>query len=192
MFLLIGALVILTFWYLKGARKAANTITKLKMNPQPTRNEALDQFRSRNHQITTRTNQSMSNYLDQLREQVTLKHMGVKDQKKQQPSALFGLPSIYDYITPNTKDSKEWKSNCLTPAKTSSGVQEVGIELFLWQVCFGIATQIVHVSSGTSEASAPEIGHRCSQLICTSESGETMTAERYGFACLESEPPAAL
>ena len=60
-----------------------------------------------NHQITTRTNQSMSNYLDQLREQVTLKHMGVKEQKKQQPSALFGLPSIYDYITPNTKDSKE-------------------------------------------------------------------------------------
>ena len=46
-------------------------------------------------------------YLDQLREQVTLKHMGVKEQKKQQPSTLFGLPSIYDYITPNTKDSKE-------------------------------------------------------------------------------------
>ena len=139
------------------------------------------------------TDHKVSNaYLDQLREQVTLKHMGVKEQKKQQPSALLGLPSIYDYITPNTKDLKEWKSKCLTPAKTSRGVQEVGIELFLWQVRFGVATQIVHVSSGTSEASAPEIGHRCSQLICTSESGETMTAERYGFACLESEPPAAL
>ena len=45
----------------------------------------------------------MSNYLDQLREKVRLKQMGVKEPKKQ-PS---GLPSIYDHINTNTEDSKK-------------------------------------------------------------------------------------
>ena len=44
-----------------------------------------------------------NNYLDQLREQVRLKQLGIKEQKKQ-PS---GLPSIYDHIKTNTKDSKK-------------------------------------------------------------------------------------
>ena len=75
------------------------------MNPQPTPNEALDQFRSRNYQLIIKTNLSMSNYLDQLREQVRLKQLGIKEPKKQQQSGLYGLPSLYDYIKPNTKDS---------------------------------------------------------------------------------------
>ena len=58
-----------------------------------------------NHQLTIKTNLSMSNYLDQLREQVRLKQLGVKEPKKQQQSGLVGLPSLYDYIKPNTKDS---------------------------------------------------------------------------------------
>ena len=45
----------------------------------------------------------MSNYLDQLREKVRLKQMGVKEPKKQ-PS---GLPSLIDLLDTNTKDSKE-------------------------------------------------------------------------------------
>ena len=49
----------------------------------------------------------MSNYLDQLREQVRLKQLGVKEQEKQQQSGLYGLPSLYDYIKPNTKDAKK-------------------------------------------------------------------------------------
>ena len=49
----------------------------------------------------------MSIYLDQLREQVRLKQMGVKEQKKRQPSDLYGLPSIYDHINTNAKDAKE-------------------------------------------------------------------------------------
>ena len=57
-----------------------------------------------NHQLTIKTNLSISNYLDQLREQVRLKHLGVKESKQQQQS---GLSYIYDYIKPNTKDSKE-------------------------------------------------------------------------------------
>ena len=52
-------------------------------------------------------NLSMSNYLDQLREQVRLKQLGVKEQKKPQQSGLYGLPSVYDYINTDTKDSKE-------------------------------------------------------------------------------------
>ena len=43
-------------------------------------------------------------YLDQLREQVTLKHMGVEAQKKQQSS---GLRSLLDLIDTNTKDAKK-------------------------------------------------------------------------------------
>ena len=45
----------------------------------------------------------MQTYLDQLREQVRLKNLGVKEQKKQ-PS---GLPSLLDLIDTNTKDSKK-------------------------------------------------------------------------------------
>ena len=45
----------------------------------------------------------MSNYLDQLREQVMLKRLGVKEQIKR-PS---GLPSLLDLIDTNTKDSKK-------------------------------------------------------------------------------------
>ena len=77
------------------------------MNPQPTPNEALDQFRSRNYQLIIKTNLSMSNYLDQLREQVRLKQLGIKEPKKQQQSGLYGLPSLHDYIKPNTKDAKK-------------------------------------------------------------------------------------
>ena len=58
-----------------------------------------------NYELTIKTNLSMSNYLDQLREQVRLKQLGVKEPKKQQQSGLYGLPSLYDYIKPNTKDS---------------------------------------------------------------------------------------
>ena len=57
-----------------------------------------------NHQITTRTNQSMSNYLDQLREQVRLKQLGVKEPKKQQQS---GLLSLLDLIDTNPKDANK-------------------------------------------------------------------------------------
>ena len=57
-----------------------------------------------NHQITIKTNLSMSNYLDQLLEQVMLKQQGVKEAKKQKQSGLYGLPSIYDHIDINTKD----------------------------------------------------------------------------------------
>ena len=60
-----------------------------------------------NHQLTISTNISMSNYLDQLREQVRLKQLGVKEPKKQQSSGPYGLPSLYDYIKPNTKDAKK-------------------------------------------------------------------------------------
>ena len=60
-----------------------------------------------NHQITIRTNLSMSNYLDQLREQARLKQLGVKEPKKQQQSGLYGLPSLYDYINRNTEDTKK-------------------------------------------------------------------------------------
>ena len=57
-----------------------------------------------NHQITIKTNLSMSNYLDQLREQVRLKILIFKEQKKlQQP----GLSSIYDHINTQTQDSKK-------------------------------------------------------------------------------------
>ena len=45
----------------------------------------------------------MQTYLDQLREQLRLKLLGVKEQKKQ-PS---GLPSLLDIIDTNTKDSKQ-------------------------------------------------------------------------------------
>ena len=45
----------------------------------------------------------MQTYLDQLREQVRLKRLGVKEQTKR-PS---GLPSIYDHIDTNPKDSKK-------------------------------------------------------------------------------------
>ena len=46
-------------------------------------------------------------YVSQLREQAKLKQLGVKEQKKQQQSGLVGLPSLYDYIKPNTKDAKK-------------------------------------------------------------------------------------
>ena len=45
----------------------------------------------------------MQTYLEQLCEEVRLKHLGLKGQNKQ-PS---GLPSIYDHINTNTKDSKK-------------------------------------------------------------------------------------
>jgi hypothetical protein len=48
-----------------------------------------------------------NNYLDQLREQVRLMQLGIKEQKKRQPTDLYGLPSIYDHINTNTKDSKK-------------------------------------------------------------------------------------
>ena len=56
-----------------------------------------------NHPQIIKTNLSMSNYLDQLREQVRLKRLGVKEQIKR-PS---GLPSLLDLIDTNTKDSKK-------------------------------------------------------------------------------------
>ena len=60
-----------------------------------------------NHQIKTRTNQSMSNYLDQLREQARLKQLGVKELNQKQQSGFYGLPSVYDYINRNTEDTKK-------------------------------------------------------------------------------------
>lgn len=57
-----------------------------------------------NHQLTNKTNLSMSNYLDQLRDQVRLKQLGVKEQKKQQSS---GLLSLLDLIDTNPKDAKK-------------------------------------------------------------------------------------
>lgn len=57
-----------------------------------------------NHQLTIKTNLSMSNYLDQLREQVRLKQLGVKESKKQQQS---GLPSLLELLDTNAKDSKK-------------------------------------------------------------------------------------
>ena len=49
----------------------------------------------------------MSNYLDQLREEVRLKRLGVKEQNKQKQYGLIGLPSIYDHIDTNTKDTSK-------------------------------------------------------------------------------------
>ena len=46
----------------------------------------------------------MQTYLDQLREQVRLKQLGLKEQKNQQQR---GLPSLLDLIDKNTKDSKK-------------------------------------------------------------------------------------
>ena len=47
----------------------------------------------------------MQTYLDQLREQVRLKQLGLKEQMNQQQQR--GLPSIYDHININQKDSKK-------------------------------------------------------------------------------------
>lgn len=47
----------------------------------------------------------MQTYLDQLREQVRLKQLGLKEQNK--PQQQCGLPSIYDHINTNQKDSKK-------------------------------------------------------------------------------------
>ena len=63
----------------------------------------IEKESSLNHQQIIKTNLSMSNYLDQLREQVRLKRLGVKEQIKR-PS---GLPSLLDLIDTNTKDSKK-------------------------------------------------------------------------------------
>ena len=47
----------------------------------------------------------MQTYLDQLREQVRLKQLGLKEQNK--PQQQRGLPSLLDLIDKNTKDSKK-------------------------------------------------------------------------------------
>ena len=61
------------------------------------------------------TDKKISNsYLDQLREQVRLKQMGVEAQKKQQSS---GLLSLLDLIDTNPTDAKKWMNRCLTPTK---------------------------------------------------------------------------
>ena len=52
-------------------------------------------------------NKVSNSYLDQLREQVRLKRLGVKEPKKQQQSGLVGLPSLYDYIDTNTMDKSK-------------------------------------------------------------------------------------
>ena len=57
-----------------------------------------------NHQLTIKTNLSMSNYLDQLREEVRLKRLGVKEPKKQKQS---GLLSLLDLIDTNPTDAKK-------------------------------------------------------------------------------------
>ena len=44
-------------------------------------------------------------YVDQLREQVRLKQLGLKEQNK--PQQQRGLPSLLDLIDKNTKDSKK-------------------------------------------------------------------------------------
>ena len=63
----------------------------------------IEKVFNHNHPQIIKTNLSMSNYLDQLREQVRLKRLGVKEQIKR-PS---GLPSLLDLIDTNTKDSKK-------------------------------------------------------------------------------------
>ena len=55
-------------------------------------------------QATKTNNLKMQTYLDQLREQVRLKQLGLKEQKNQQQR---GLPSIYDHLKTNQKDSKK-------------------------------------------------------------------------------------
>ena len=75
--------------------------------PGMTNTKKTEKVFNHNHQITIRTNLSMSNYLDQLREQARLKQLGVKEPKKQQQSGLYGLPSLYDYINRNTEDTKK-------------------------------------------------------------------------------------
>ena len=61
----------------------------------------------------------MSNYLEeQLREQVRLKILAFKEQKKQQQP---GLSSIYDHINTQTQDSKKWMNKHLTPTKKGGG-----------------------------------------------------------------------
>ena len=73
------------------------------LGPGMTNMSKTERVFNHNHQLTIKTNLSMSNYLDQLREQVRLKQLGVKEPQKQSS----GLPSIYDYIDTNTKDSKK-------------------------------------------------------------------------------------
>ena len=51
----------------------------------------------------------MQTYLEQLREEVRLKQLGLKEQKNQQQR---GQPSIYDHINTNAKDSKKWINQC--------------------------------------------------------------------------------
>lgn len=56
-----------------------------------------------NHKQPKNNKFKMQTYLNQLREQVRLKRMGVKEQTKR-PS---GLPSLLDVIDTNTKDTKK-------------------------------------------------------------------------------------
>ena len=52
-----------------------------------------------------------TNYPDQLRQQVRLKHLGVKELNQKQQSGIYAVPSVYDYIIWNTEDTKKWM-NC--------------------------------------------------------------------------------
>ena len=63
----------------------------------------IEKVFNHNYKQPKNNNLKMQIYLDQLREQVRLKQLGLKEQKKQ-PS---GLPLIYDYIDTNPKDSKK-------------------------------------------------------------------------------------
>ena len=64
----------------------------------------IEKVFNHNYKQPKNNNLKMQTYLDQLREQVRLKQLGLKEQKNQQQR---GLPSIYDHINTNTKDSKK-------------------------------------------------------------------------------------
>jgi hypothetical protein len=53
------------------------------------------------------TEKAKTNHLNKLREQVRLKHLGVKELNQKQQSGFYGLPSVYDYINTNTEETKK-------------------------------------------------------------------------------------
>ena len=64
----------------------------------------IEKVFNHNYKQPKNNNLKMQTYLDQLREQVRLKQLGLKEQKNQQQR---GLPSLLDLIDKNTKDSKK-------------------------------------------------------------------------------------
>ena len=75
-------------------------------------------------------NKISNSYLDQLREQVRLKQMGVEAQKKQQSS---GLLSLLDLIDINQKDTKKWMNQCPIPTKEEEFAVHFNVKQPQWQ-----------------------------------------------------------